>query len=248
MALYYADCIDVLRTLPDGSVDMILQDPPYGVTACEWDITVHLPTMWPEWERVLKMDGVLAFTAAQPFTTDLINSNRAMFRYCWYWIKNRGTNFFNAGKMPIRKVEEVVIFYRKQPTYNPQITVGHKPTHSARGCSNGRVYHGSNKRDYKGGSTTRLPTNVLEIACVNNNARIHPTEKPVDLFRYLIRTYTNEGEAVFDGYAGSGTTAVACIRENRKYILCEADTIWVDAAKKRIRREKRLCCLKERKL
>jgi site-specific DNA-methyltransferase (adenine-specific) len=204
------------------------------MTAPKWDEHIDMNELWVQYNRIIKKDGTIALFASQPFTTKLITSNEKDFRYCWYWLKNQGTNFFHAKRMPIRKVEEVCIF--KKGSYYPQITDGHVPTNSAKVCSNGKAYHGENKRNYEGGNTTRFPTNIL---CVDNYSRLHSSEKPVELLEYLIRTYTNEEESVLDNCAGSGSTGVAAINTKRKFILIEKDDNYFDVSCERI--ENHLC-------
>jgi len=231
------DCLDVMPLIPGNSVDMILCDLPYGITAPKWDSVLPMNSLLIEYKRILKKDCVMVFTSAQPFTTMLISSNLSEFKYCWYWVKNQGTNFFHAKRMPIRKIEEVVVFGGNR--YYPQITSGHIPTNSAKGCSNGKTYHGTNKRNYQGGKTTRYPVNVLEFNCVDNYSRVHSSEKPTSLFEYLILTYTKEKDIVLDNCIGSGTTAVACIKTNRKFIGIEKEEKYCKIARKRIKQAKK---------
>ena len=230
--LYEGNCLELMRDIPDKSIDLVLCDLPYGVTACKWDINIPIDELWKQYYRLLKDDGTIALFGSQPFTTKLISSNEKDFRYCWYWIKNQGTNFFHAKTMPIRKVEEICIFHKGK--YNPQITDGHEPTRKAVGCSNGNIYHGENKRNYVGGKTTRYPTNILEFKCVDNYSRKHPSEKPVDLLEYIIKTYTNKNETVLDNCMGSGSTGVACKNTNRKFIGIELDNTYYRIAEERI--------------
>jgi site-specific DNA-methyltransferase (adenine-specific) len=230
--LICGNCLDKMKDIPDKSIDMILCDLPYGMTAPKWDSIIPMSELWKEYKRLIKQDCVMAFTASQPFTTMLIHSNLSEFKYCWYWIKNQGTNFFHAKRMPIRKVEEIVIFGGSK--YFPQKTTGHKPTNSAFGSSNGKAYHGKNKRNYVGGSTERFPTNVLNFNCVDNYSRKHSSEKPVELFEYLIKTYSNEGDIVLDNAMGSGTTGVACKNLNRNFIGIELDESYFKIAQNRI--------------
>lgn len=232
--IYNEECLDGMKRIDDKSVDMILCDLPYGVTACDWDKQIPSTKLWEQYNRIIKDNGAIVLFSSQPFTTDLINSNRKQFKYCWYWIKNQGTNFFHAKRMPIRKIEEICVFYKKQPTYNMQFSEGHVPTSSAKGCSNGEIYHGTNKRNYEGGSTLRYPTNILEFKCVNNYAKQHPNEKPVELLEYLIKTYTNENEIVLDNCMGSGSTAIACIYTSRQYIGFELDENYYNITQQRI--------------
>lgn len=230
--LYKGDCFDVMKNIGDKSVDMVLCDLPYNCTAQEWDKEFDLPKLWNEYERIRKDDCPIVLFASQPFTTRLIESNMDNFKYCWYWVKNQATNFFHAKRMPLRKIEEICVFYSHE--YYPQKSVGHVPTRSAKGCSNGNIYYGNNKRNYDGGDTTRYPTNLLDYRCVDNYNKIHPNEKPTDLLEYLIRTYTNEGETVLDNTMGSGSTGVACVNTNRNFIGIEMDDNYFSAAKHRI--------------
>jgi site-specific DNA-methyltransferase (adenine-specific) len=236
--LMLGDCLERMKEIPDESVQLILTDLPFEFLAQKWDCVIPFEPLWKQYNRVLKKDGTVALFAAQPFTTALINSNIKDFRYVWYWIKNQGTNFFHAKRMPIRKVEEICIFGKG--IYNPQISDGHQPTQSARGCSNGRAYHGDNKRDYEGGKTTRYPTNILEFKCVDNYSRIHVSQKPVDLLEYLIKTYTNEGDMVLDSCMGSGSSIVAAINTNRNYIGIERDSEIFNQASNRINNHKKV--------
>ncbi len=222
-----------MNDIDDNSIDFICCDLPYGMTAPKWDEHIDMVELWKQWNRIIKKDGTIALFASQPFTTKLINSNEADFRYCWYWIKNQATNFFHAKRMPTRKVEEICIF--KKERYNPQITDGHVPTNSAKGCSNGKAYFGTNKRNYKGGKTTRYPNNVLEFKCVDNYSRLHSSEKPVDLLEYLIKTYTNEGEIVLDNCAGSGSVGKACQNTNRHFILIEKEEEYYNIINERLK-------------
>ena len=232
MKLINGDCLEEMKKIDGKSIDMILCDLPYGTTACKWDTIIPFEPLWEQYNRVLADDGTIALFGSQPFTTKLIESNEKDFRYCWYWIKNQGTNFFHAKRMPIRKVEEICIFHKG--IYNPQITDGHIPTNSAKGCSNGNIYHGDKKRDYEGGKTTRYPTNILEFKCVDNYSRKHPSEKPIELLEYFIKTYTNEGDTVLDSCMGSGSTGVACLNTNRDFIGIELDENYFNIAKEKI--------------
>ena len=230
--LLQGNCLELMKEIQDKSIDMILCDLPYGVTACKWDNKLDLNNLWEQYNRVIKKNCPIVLFSSMPFTVELITSNIKNFNYCWYWIKNQGTNFFHAKRMPIRKVEEVCVFNSK--VYYPQMSEGHIPTNNAKGCSNGIIYFGSNKRDYLGGSTQRYPTNILEYNCVNNYKKLHPNEKPVGLLEYLIRTYTNENEIVLDNCMGSGSTGVACRNLNRNFIGMELDEGYFNIAKKRI--------------
>jgi site-specific DNA-methyltransferase (adenine-specific) len=173
--IWLGDCLELMGNIPDESVDLILIDPPYGMTAPKWDSIVSFDLLWENFQRIGKNGFVTLIFGSQPFTTKVISSNIKEFKYCWYWNKNQGTNFFHAKRMPIRKVEEICVFGGK--TYYPQISEGHVPTQSAKGCSNGKAYHGTNVRDYEGGKTTRYPTNILDFPCVDNYSRVHSSGK-----------------------------------------------------------------------
>lgn len=230
--IYHGDCLEVMKQIPDKSIDFICCDLPYGMTAPKWDENIDMVELWKQYNRIINENGTIALFASQPFTTKLISSNEKDFRYCWYWLKNQGTNFFHAKRMPIRKIEEICIF--KKGKYYPQISEGHVPTNSAKGSSNGKAYHGKNKRDYEGGKTTRFPTNILEFKCVDNYSRLHSSEKPIDLLEYLIKTYTDEGDLVLDNTAGSSSTAIACIKTKRDWIMIEKEEEYYNLSLKRV--------------
>lgn len=229
--LMKGDCLERMKEIPDGSVDMILTDPPYGTTACKWDSIIPLEPMWEQLKRIIKPNGAIVITASQPFTTTLISSNINNFRYMWVWEKNRATNFLHAKRRPLAAHEDVLVFMGGKLFYNPQKTTGHLPTNSAKGSSKGSIYHGENTRDYQGGDTERFPRTVIKFDCERG---LHPTQKPVSLMEYMIKTYTNEGETVLDFTFGSGTTGVACANLNRKFIGIEMDDKYFDVAKNRI--------------
>lgn len=231
--IHFADCLDVLRQLPDGSVDLLLQDPPFGCTRNEWDIKPDLPKMWLAWMRVAKPNAAIVLFATQPFASELILSNIKMFRYDLIWFKALGTGHLNANKMPMRNHEHILVFYRSLPAYNPQKKTGEMRMKGSKigstttnyGNFNGKTsindqYHPKSVIDFTNGDRT--------------NENDHPTQKPTDLFRYLIRTYSNPGDVVFDGYGGSGTTAIAAQMENRKFIVCENHLPYFEASTARL--------------
>ena len=229
------DCVSGMSIYPDKSIDMILCDLPYGVTGCRWDSLIPFDKLWEQYLRIIKDNGAIVLTACQPFTTALINSQPKYFKYVWYWRKNMVTAFANAKKQPLRCVEDICVFYKRQPTYNPQgIIVLDKPIKRRGKCI---PKHGDSvyKVDTLSKSTetyiTHYPRNVLEIKCERG---LHPTQKPVELFEYLIRTYTNENEIVFDGCMGSGTTALACIELGYDFIGCEINKEYYEISKNRI--------------
>jgi len=231
--IYNSDCYDILRRMESGSVDLMMQDVPYNMTECEWDEKLDLPKMWAEWMRVAKPNAAFIFTAKQPFTTELINSNRKLFRYEMIWFKDRATGFLNARSMPMPNHENILVFYRELPTYNPQVYNGQK-SHSmgktANTQSKTKVYGDFVRKENL--SDEKMPKTVLYYP--QPFPQIHNTQKPTDLFRYIIRTYSNEGDTVFDGYVGSGTTADACIIEKRNFIVCENNLEHFNNSVKRI--------------
>ena len=216
--------------IPDKSIDMILCDLPYGTTACKWDTIIPFEPLWEQYERVIKDNGAIVLTASQPFTTTLINSNPSLFRYCWYWKKKYSTGFMNANKMPLRNVEEVVVFYRRLPTYRPQGVVAVNRKQTRRRDKATTIYNdmGLKEGEYTQ-EFTNYPSQVLEFGKEGNS--VHPTQKPVALFEYLIETYTNEGETVLDNCMGSGTTAIAALNTGRYFIGIEKEKKYFDIAK-----------------
>ena len=233
MKLLQGNCLDILPEIPDGSVDLILCDLPYGTTDCKWDSVLPMAELWEHYDRVLKINGTAALFSAQPFTTHLIASNRKAFRYCWYWLKNQATGFTFARYQPMRKIEEVCIFYRKMPTYNPQgLQVIKNPTPRRRlAPPRETVYDMDTLLQEYTPKYTNYPKNVLQF---NTERGLHPTQKPVPLLEYLVNTYTNPGELVLDNCMGSGSTGVACARTGRRFIGIEMDPAYFAIAKKRI--------------
>lgn len=226
-----------MKKIPDGSVDLILCDPPYGTTNCSWDKVLPLGELWTEYDRILKPDGVAVLFSAQPFTTQLIMSNRKAFRYCWYWLKNTPTGFTYARYQPMRKVEDVCVFYRKHPTYNPQgLQIAEKPkTRRKKWRRTDSIYHTDTLMNEYTTKYTNWPKNVLQF---DSERGYHPTQKPVPLLEYLVRTYTNEGDTVLDNCMGSGSTGVAVARTGgRKFIGIEKNSKYFEIAKKRIEGE-----------
>ena len=233
------DCLELMKDIPNGSIDMILADLPYGTTQCKWDSIIDLNKLWEQYERIIKPNGAIVLTAAQPFTSILVMSNLKLFKYDWVWKKPKGTGHLNAKKQPMRDKEDVLVFYKNQCTYNPQWTWGEPYSNLKSGKTakpstaevSGKYMNGA---EYRNGSDgRRYPKQVQEFGVVERGT-IHPTEKPVDLFRYFIRTYTNEGELVLDNTAGSGTTAIACLEENRQFIVMEQDPDYFEKIKKRV--------------
>ena len=234
--LYQGDCLEVMKNIPDKSIDLVLTDPPYGTTACKWDSVIPLEPMWKELKRIAKDNAAIVLFGSQPFTTKLISSNVKDFRYCWTWVKSHGSGFMNAKKMPIKNTEDVIVFYRKLPTYNPQgLKLFGKKIKTRSKFTEDSVY-GKIGLDALAGKEfiqefTNYPTQLLEF---KSEKGIHPTQKPVALMEYLIKTYSNEGMTVLDFCAGSGTTGVAAKNLNRNFIGIEMDEGYFKIASSRI--------------
>lgn len=244
---YLGDCFDVMKDIPDGSIDMVLADLPYGTTACKWDSVLPFDQLWKEYWRVCKSNAAIVLTASQPFTTALISSQIDKFKYCWIWEKSKGSNFIHAKNMPIKFHEDICIFSKasighgiqlkeKRMSYNPQglIKVDKK-------WSRPKKYENGHKLTRESHKLTRViefenyPKSIIKFGNSDNRERgLHPTQKPVALFEYLIKTYTNESETVLDNTAGSGTTAIAAINTNRRWICIEKEEEYYRKAVERI--------------
>lgn len=236
--LIHGDCISVMEWIPDDSIDMVMADPPYGTTACKWDSVIPLEPMWEQLKRIIKPDGVIVMTAAQPFTSVLVSSNLKMFKYCWVWEKSKATGHLNAKKRPLVKHEDIVVFYGKQPVYNPQGLIKKEVPTISKG-NRGTKGKGSSGECYGKATKDAVQTHAnypLSITRhnVDMKAKYHPTQKPVALMEYMIKTYTNEGDMVLDFTMGSGTTGVACKLQNRNFIGIELDKKYFNIARERI--------------
>ena len=224
------DCLELMKEIPDKSIDMILCDLPYGTTACKWDVVIPFEPLWEQYNRIIKDNGAIVLFGSQPFTTELNHSNLKMFRYEWIWIKNNSTGFQLANKRPLKKHEIISVFYRKQPTYNPQGL-------QVYGKINKRKSTGDNLSEMNNNEYiqrfTNYPTQILEFGY--DKEKLHPTQKPVALLEYLIKTYTNEGDVVLDNCMGSGSTGVACINTNRDFIGYELNEEYFNIAQNRLR-------------
>jgi|TARA_Y100000310_G_C20689853_1_gene821507 site-specific DNA-methyltransferase (adenine-specific) len=230
------DCLERMKEIEDGSVDMVMTDPPYGTTACKWDSVIPFEPMWEQLKRVTKKNGAIVLMASQPFTSALISSNFKMFKYCWVWDKGQGTGHLNAKKQPMKNCEDVVVFYKKQCLYSPQMRKGHTPYTTIQGKTKSKNY-GKQTGAITVSNGSRYPLHLIEF--IRDKSRIHPTQKPVALMEYLIKTYTSEGETVFDFTMGSGTTGVACVRTGRRFIGIEKEREYLEIAFKRIREEQK---------
>ena len=230
--LMLGDCLERMKEIPDGSVDLVLTDPPYGTTACKWDAVIPFAPMWEQVRRVLKQNGAAVLTATQPFSSALGASNLAWLRYSWAWHKPH-TGQLNAKVMPLKNIEDVLVFYAAPPTYNPQFGAGEPYAVTRKGYAGSDCY--GRQTDHSTVSDgRRYPKQDLHFSNRNPGGNVHPTQKPVALMEYLIRTYTNEGETVLDFTMGSGTTGVAALNTGRKFIGIERDEGYFQIASARI--------------
>ena len=234
------DCLELMKDIPDGSIDLIMADLPYGTTQCRWDTIIPFEPLWEQYERIIKDNGAIVLTAQQPFTSALIMSNPKLYRYNWVWDKVISTNFMNARKMPLKGFEDICVFYKKLPTYNPVMTEGKPFTDKRNNVAKERV----SKEIYgtmplpmeQKNEGTRYPRGFIKISA-RNNKPIHNTQKPVELMEYLIKTYTDEGDLVLDNVAGSGSTGIAAMNTNRNFILMEQEPEYVEIIKRRLQND-----------
>jgi len=247
--LYLGDCLELMKQIPDGSVDLVLCDLPYGTTACKWDTVIPFEPLWAQYRRIAKKNAAIVLTGSQPFTAVLGSSNLSWLKYSWVWEKSRPTDFLQAKHKPLKGFEDVLVFYANRPTYNPQgTTTVDRSVKNTGTKARGRVgkkentdqtFHGAvsgaDENDCYRQTVTGYPRGIIKFAQDSN--ALHPTQKPVALMEYLIRTYTNEGEVVLDNCMGSGTTGVAAVRCGRRFIGIEMDARYFEAAKSRIQEE-----------
>lgn len=242
--LIKGDCLVEMQNIPDKSIDAIICDLPYGTTACKWDSIIDLDLLWCQYNRVIKDNGAIVLTAAQPFTSALVMSNPKIFKYEWIWQKSHPTGHLNSKKQPMRQHESICVFYKKQCTYNPQMI---KKSYLDKRTKSGQfkkvdVYNSFTKVDRQIDVTDGYPKTIQYFATPfkGGEGGLHPTQKPVALFEYLIKTYTNEGDTVLDNAMGSGTTGVACKNLNRSFIGIEMDDKYFEIAKERINNTKNI--------
>ena len=235
MKLLQGDCLELMKDIPDKSIDLILCDLPYGTTQCKWDSVIPFEKLWAQYNRIIKDNGAILLFSQMPFGANLIMSNPKMFRYEWVWEKEQGTGWLNAKKMPLKKHENILVFYKHLPTYNPQGLVElDKPlvidskTHEYNG------YNDNSQKTWER-KNTNYPTDMLRYGRDKIKGSLHPTQKPVALLEYLIKTYTNEGDTVLDNCMGSGSTGVACKNTNRDFIGMELDKNYYEIACNRLR-------------
>lgn len=239
--IYNAECLEKMKDIPDGSIDMILCDLPYGVTSCKWDVVIPFEPLWEQYNRIIKDNGAIVLFGSEPFASKLRLSNLKMYKYDWVWVKDKGTNIGNSHKQPLRKSENICVFYKKQPFYDYKGEELEKPyTHvlPIYTKSGNSTLHSINiltengERIYKT-YTHKCKHNILSFAR-QTKGNLHPTQKPVALLEYLIKTYTKEGETVLDNCMGSGSTGVACLNTNRHFIGIELDKKYFEIAKERL--------------
>jgi site-specific DNA-methyltransferase (adenine-specific) len=245
MKLIHGDCLEVMKDIPNGSIDAIIADLPYGTTDCKWDSVLPFDKLWREYERIIKPNGAIVLTASQPFTSALVMSNPKLFKYQWVWVKTKKTGFTNGKNRPLSQHEDVIVFSKANVAngskimmkYNPQ---GLQPLGKVRkgdknksiGDANGQKYYRpSQSKDYIQ-ELTNYPTTILNVA--SEGKIVHPTQKPVELMEYLIRTYTDENDIVLDNTMGSGTTGLACLKTNRQFIGIEKEKQYYDVAVRRL--------------
>jgi len=242
MQLIHGDCLEKMKDIPDKSIDMILCDLPYGTTACKWDVVIPFEPLWEQYKRIIKDRGAIVLFGSEPFSSYLRMSNIKQYKYDWIWYKNRPSGMANAKYKPMTNHEIISVFCKSKTKYNPILEERDLKAQYTRLKEKpfSRTHYGSNTQGNMGKQTKeysclRNPTTVKKFDVVSNNkGRLHPTQKPVALFEYLIRTYTNEGDTVLDNCAGSFTTAIACLNTNRNYICIEKDDKYFEIGKNRI--------------
>lgn len=232
--LYQGDCLEVMKQIPSNSIDMIFTDLPYGTTQNAWDCEIDLGKLWQQYNRIIKENGCIALWAQAPFDKVLACSNLAMFRYEWIIEKTKATGHLNSKKMPMKAHENILIFYKKLPKYNPQKTQGHEPVHSYTKHTDDGSNYGKTKAGISGGgSTERFPRDVLKFKWDTQKSKLHPTQKPMEACKYFIETYTDPGDWVLDSCMGSNTTRAACRELQRNYIGIEKEKEIFEVAERR---------------
>lgn len=233
--IYNEDCLEGMKRIPDKSVDMILCDLPYGTTACKWDTIIPFEPLWEQYNRVIKDDGAIVLFGSEPFSSSLRMSNIKNYKYDWNWIKTKAGNFALCKKNPMKLHENIMVFYKNFPTYNLwNLTKLEKPIKSSRKNKGSNLGHCVDKGNYEQTHTGYHKSNLYFSNKSGKGYSFHPTQKPVSLFEYLIKTYTNENETILDNCMGSGTTAIACVNTNRNFIGFELDETYFNLANERI--------------
>ena len=233
--LMKGDCLELMKTIPDGSVDMVLTDPPYGTTQCKWDSVIPFDLMWEQLKRIIKPDGAIVLFGSEPFSSLLRVSNLKMYKYDWVWEKSKATGFLNSKKQPLRAHEMIHVFYSKQPTYNPQMTQGESYNKGVRKEQTKDDVYGNFKQTEVKSEGLRYPRSVQYFKTAEREGGFHKSQKPVALLEYLIKTYTQENETVLDFTAGSMSTAIACINTNRNGIMIEKDDHYFKVGSERVK-------------
>jgi DNA modification methylase len=233
------ECIHEMSKIPNGTIDMILCDLPYGTTQCKWDTIIPFNDLWEQYVRIIKPNGAIVLTACQPFTSNLVMSKPNLFRYSLVWEKSKSTGYLNSKKMPMRSHEDILVFYKNLPTYNPQMTEG-LPYDKGKANRPTDVYREQKGEIHvKNDTGLRYPRSVQYFKTAESEGKVyHPTQKPISLMEWLIKTYTNENDIVLDNCIGSGTTAIAAIRTNRRYIGIELDINFYNITNQRIEEER----------
>ncbi len=240
------DCLELMKDIPNGSIDMILADLPYNVTGLKWDSIIQLDKLWEQYERIIKANGAIVLTAMQPFTTELILSNRKLFKYTWVWNKVKPGNFLTAKLKPMQNHEDIVVFSKANTAncnknnmcYYPILEKREKPRKYKKEADSD-IYARKNTTSIEYTTDFKYPKSILEISNASQKNKIHPTQKPTELFEYLIKTYTKEGEVVLDNTAGSGTTAMACLKTDRQFIVMEKEEKYYQLIKTRVNEQLR---------
>ena len=232
--LRHGDCLDIMKTMPNDSIDAIIADPPYGTTACKWDAIISFEPMWEQLKRVVKNNGVIVLFGSQPFTSALVMSNPKMFKYQWIWEKSKASGYLNSKKRPMVSHEDIAIFCKSTPIYYPQMTKG-DPYNKGTALRNTNVYGNQKITTVRNDEGLRYPRSVQYFKTAESEGKVyHPTQKPLILMEYLVKTYTQENNTVLDFTMGSGTTGVACKKLNRNFIGIELDQKYFNIAQERI--------------
>jgi len=228
------DCLELMKDIPNGSIDMILCDLPYGTTACKWDTIIPFDKLWEQYERIIKPNGAIVLTASQPFTSALVMSNPKMYKHCWVWDKHIPRGFQTAKYKPMNRHEDILVFCKGTVNYYPIMTKRDKPVKVKNyGKSLSNPLMGGNDGEFRVYDTIN-PNTIIEGKWEANKGKLHPTQKPVKLFEYLIKTYSNEGDLILDNCAGSGTTVESCLNTNRQFIVMEKEQKYYDIILKRV--------------
>lgn len=239
MTLLQGDCLELMKDIPNKSIDLILCDLPYGTTQNNWDEVIPFDKLWTQYNRIIKDNGAILLFAQGKFYVNLVSSNMKMFRYDLVWDKELISGFLNAKRMPLRRHEQIAVFYKHLPTYNPQFTEG-KPLHSKGTAYKEKKLTNNNYGDFeptdddRAGSTEKYPTSIVKFQKPHPSVCVHPTEKSISLLEYLVKTYTNEGDTVLDNCMGSGSTGIACKNTNREFIGMELDEKYFEIARNRL--------------